>query len=171
MLAAILLGPKTLIGRMNMARIARVSHVVLNVKDPEASAKWYSEVLGMETMSYHPGLGMAFLSFGTLDHDIALNRVPEGVETGSPGLSHTALSIDGGEEELKEIYGKIRASGAKIDFVADHGLTKSFYFFDPDGNRLEVFFQNLHGEEAMTFMRETGAMLDPYEALESSTAD
>jgi catechol 2,3-dioxygenase len=171
MLAAILLGPKTLIGRMNMARIARVSHVVLNVKDPEASAKWYSEVLGMETMSYHPGLGMAFLSFGTLDHDIALIRVPEGVETGSPGLSHTALSIDGGEEELKEIYGKIRASGAKIDFVADHGLTKSFYFFDPDGNRLEVFFQNLHGEEAMTFMRETGAMLDPYEALESSTAD
>ncbi len=154
-----------------MARIARVSHVVLNVKDPEASAKWYSEVLGMETMNYAEGLGMAFLSFGTLDHDIALIKAPEGVETGSPGLSHTALSIEGGEEELKEIYGRIKASGAKIDFLADHGLTKSFYFFDPDGNRLEVFFQALHGDEAMDFMKNVGAVLEPYEALEASTAD
>ena len=154
-----------------MARIARVSHVVLNVKDPEASAKWYSDVLGMETMNYSPGIGMAFMSFGTLDHDIALIKAPEGVETGSPGLSHTALSIDGGPEELKEIYQRIKDSGAKIDFTADHGLTKSFYFFDPDGNRLEVFYQHLHGDEAMDFMKNVGAVLDPYEELEASTAD
>jgi catechol-2,3-dioxygenase len=157
--------------RIDMARIARVSHVVLNVKDPEASAKWYSEVLGMEAMNYSPGIGMAFMSFGTLDHDIALIKVPEGVETGSPGLSHTALCIDGGEEELKEMYQKIKTTGAKIDFLADHGLTKSFYFFDPDGNRLEVFYQHMHGEEAMNYMREAGAVLDAYDELEATTAD
>ena len=154
-----------------MARIARVSHVVLNVKDPEASAKWYSEVLGMEAMNYSPGIGMAFMSFGTLDHDIALIKAPDGVETGSPGLSHTALCIDGGEEELKEIYQIIKNSGAEIDFLADHGLTKSFYFFDPDGNRLEVFYQHMHGDEAMNYMREAGAVLEPYEELEATSAD
>ncbi len=154
-----------------MAKISRVSHVVLNVKDPEVSAKWYSDVLGMETMNYSPGIEMAFLSFGTLDHDIALIRAPEGVETGSPGLSHTAMSIEGGPEELKEIYRRIKASGAKIEMLADHGLSKSFYFFDPDGNRLEVFYQHLHGEEAMTFMRDVGAVLDPYEELEAAPAD
>jgi catechol-2,3-dioxygenase len=153
-----------------MAKISRVSHVVLNVKDPEASAKWYSEVLGMETMNYSPGIGMAFLSFGAIDHDIALIKAPEGVETGSPGLSHTALVIDGGEEELKEIYQRVKASGAQIDFLADHGLTKSFYFFDPDGNRLEIFYQHLHGDDAMNYMREAGAVLDPYE-LEPTSAD
>ena len=153
-----------------MAKIGRVSHVVLNVKDPEASAKWYSEVLGMEKMNYSPGIGMAFMSFGTIDHDIALIKAPEGVETGSPGLSHTALVIDGGEEELKEIYQRIKASGAKIDFLADHGLTKSFYFFDPDGNRLEIFYQHMHGDEAMNFMRDAGAVLEPYE-LEPTSAD
>ena len=153
-----------------MAKVSRVSHVVLNVKDPEASAKWYSEVLGMETMNYSPGIGMAFMSFGTIDHDIALIKAPEGVETGSPGLSHTALVIDGGEEELKEIYQRIKASGAKIDFTADHGLTKSFYFFDPDGNRLEIFYQHMHGDEAMNFMRDAGAVLEPYD-LEPSSAD
>ena len=92
-------------------------------------------------------------------------------ETRSPGRSHTGRCIDGGEEELTEIYGKIHAIRAKIDFVADHGLIKSFYFFDPDGNRLEIFFQALHGDEAKDFMKNVGAVLDPYDVLEASTAD
>ena len=91
-----------------MAKVNRVSHVVLNVSDPEASAKWYSEALGMELMNYSSEVQMAFLSFGTLDHDIALVKAPEGVETGSPGLSHTALSIEGGPEELKEIHERVK---------------------------------------------------------------
>ena len=150
-----------------MAKINRVSHVVLNVSDPEASAKWYSEALGMELMNYSPEVQMAFMSFGTLDHDIALIKVPEGVGTGSPGLSHTAMSIEGGPEELKKIHEQVKKTGAKIEMTADHGLTKSFYCFDPDGNRLEIFYQHLHGEEAKTFMRDIGAMLEPYDEIEA----
>lgn len=151
-----------------MARICRVSHVVLNVRDPQSSAKWYSEALGMEIMNYSPQVEMAFLSFGTLDHDIALIKAPEGVATGSPGMSHTAMAIEGGPEELKEIYSRVKASGAQIEMTANHGVSKSFYFFDPDGNRLEVFYQSLRGEEAMAFMRNVGAMLEPYEELEAT---
>ena len=90
-----------------MPRISRISHVVLNVKDPQASARWYAEALGMEIMNYSPQMAMAFLSFGTLDHDIALIRVPEGVATGSPGLSHTAMVIEGGP-------GAVRGTGLVI---------------------------------------------------------
>ncbi len=151
-----------------MAKVNRVSHVVLNVSDPEASIKWYSDALGMELMSYEPNMGMAFMSFGTLDHDIALLRAPEGVELGSPHFSHTAMSIEGGPEELKQLYQQVKATGAKIEMTADHGLSKSFYFLDPDGNRLEVFYQHLHGEEAMTFMRDVGAVLEPYEDLDAT---
>ena len=146
-----------------MAKISRVSHVVLNVGDPEASAKWYTEVLGMELMNYSPDLQMAFLSFGTQDHDIALVKGPEGVELGSPGLSHTALMVEGDEEELRTMYRRVKDSGAHVEFLADHGLTKSFYFLDPDGNRLEIFYQALEPEKARKFMREVGAVLDPYE--------
>ena len=146
-----------------MAKISKVGHVVLNVSDVQASAKWYVDVLWMELMNYTPEIEMAFLSFGDSDHDIALIKGSEGVKLGSPGLSHTALAIDGGEEELKEIYQRVKASGAEIEMLADHGLTKSFYFLDPDGNRLEIFYQHMHGEEARKFMREVGAVLDPYE--------
>ena len=146
-----------------MARISKVGHVVLNVSDTHASAKWYVDVLGMELMSYAPEMEMAFLSFGVSDHDIALIKGPQGVELGSPGLSHTALAIEGGEDGLKQIYQQVKASGAQIELLADHGMTKSFYFLDPDGNRLEIFYQHMHGEDARKFMREAGAVLDPYE--------
>ena len=153
-----------------MAKIAKVGHVVLNVKDTKEAIAWYTDALGMELMVHDQGMDMAFLSFGSLDHDIALIKAPEGVETGSPGLSHTALMLEGGEPELQEFYGRVKDAGQGIDFTADHGLTKSFYCFDPSGNRIEIFFQNLHGEEARTFMREAGAVLDPYD-LEVINAD
>jgi catechol-2,3-dioxygenase len=152
-----------------MARIQKVSHVVLNVSDPAASAEWYSDVLGMEVMSSMESMGMVFLSFGTQDHDIALIKGPEGADLGSPGLSHTALMVDGGEEELRAIYQRVKASGAKVEFLADHKLTKSFYFLDPDGNRLEIFFQAMQPEEAMKFMREVGGVMEPYD-LEPASA-
>ena len=42
-----------------MAKISKVGHVVLNVSDTQASAKWYADVLGMELMNYTPGFGPA----------------------------------------------------------------------------------------------------------------
>ena len=85
-----------------MARIARVAPVVLPVKDTEEALDWYVSALGMELMAHDQEMELAFLSFGTRDHDIALIAAPEGVATGSPELSHTALMIEGGEPELRD---------------------------------------------------------------------
>lgn len=152
-----------------MARIARVAHVVLPVKDTKEAIDWYVSALGMELMAHDQEMDLAFLSFGTLDHDIALTATHEIVETASPGLSHTALMIEGGEPELREIFGRVKNAGGEIDFTADHGLSKSFYCFDPSGNRIEVFCQHLHGEEARSYIREHGAVLDPYELEPAGT--
>src|ERR1043166_57522 len=60
---------------MRIPKVKRVAHVVLYVRDPEASARWYSEVLGMKVSArvaegpYKDGI---FMSFGEYDHDIAL---------------------------------------------------------------------------------------------------
>jgi catechol 2,3-dioxygenase len=148
---------------MTEARIRRVGHVILNVRDPVASAKWYRDVLGMELMNVNEEFGVAFLSFGTQDHDIGLARAPEGVPLGSPGVSHVALMLDGNESDLRSFYARVRGHGGRIDFVADHGLSKSFYFFDPDGYRLEIYYQVLHGEQARDFMRTHGGIREPYE--------
>jgi catechol 2,3-dioxygenase len=146
-----------------VAGISGVAHVVLTVKDTKEAIDWYTSALGMELMAHDRDLDLAFLSFGTRDHDIGLLKTPGGVATGSPGLAHTALMIEGGEPELREIFRRVKDAGGAIDRTADHGLSRSFYCFDPSGNRIEVFCQHLHGEEARKYMREHGAVLNPYE--------
>ena len=79
-----------------MAKISKIGHVVLGCRDPQASIKFYTEILGMELVQFNQELQMAFFSFGERDHDIAVIKVPEDQPVGSAGLTHTALQIEGG---------------------------------------------------------------------------
>jgi len=42
-----------------------------------------------------------------------------------------------------------------VDLTADHGLTKSIYVFDPDGNRLELFSQSMEMAAAKHYLQTT----------------
>src|SRR5262245_62812583 len=126
-----------------MASIKKVGHVVLGVRDTERSIKFYTEALGMELVQFLGEMQMAFFSFGDRDHDIAVIKVPDDQPVGSSGLAHTALEIEGGVAELRELHDRLKSHGVKVEFTADHVLTKSVYFFDPDGNRLEFFSQEM----------------------------
>ena len=152
-----------------MARINKVGHVVLNVTDVGASARFYTEALGMEVMRLREG-NAAFLSFGTQHHDIALFKAPEGAERGQLGLNHIALQIEGGETELRQLYGRLVQQGAKVDFTTDHGMTHSVYFFDPDGNRLEIFSQEMPSADAKQFLHDARAVADVMQPLDLETA-
>jgi catechol 2,3-dioxygenase len=157
-------------GGIAMAKIKKVGHVVLGVRDPQRSIKFYTEVLGMELVNVLEEMQMAFLSFGERDHDIAVIKVPEDQPVGSSGLAHTALEIEGGQEQLRELYQRLKSYGAKVEFTADHVLTKSVYFFDPDGNRLEIFSQELPAADAKQFLHDARAAADVMQPLDLETA-
>jgi catechol-2,3-dioxygenase len=146
-----------------MPRVNKVGHVVLNVKDVDESIKFYTDALGMELMSHNTERHMAFLSFGDQHHDIAVFKAPVGAEQGVLGLNHIAMQIEGGEEDLKVLYGRLLNAGARIDHTTDHGLTRSVYFFDPDGNRLEIFCEMMAMEDSRSYMKETGGTAKPLE--------
>ena len=141
-----------------MIQINKVAHVVLNVKDVEASATFYNQVLGMEIMNLNLERPMAFLSFGTQHHDLALFKAPEGSELGSLGLNHMAMQIQGGEAELEVMHRCLLDHGVTIRSTQDHGVTKSVYFSDPDGNGLEIFCEMMSPEEGLQEMRERGGV-------------
>jgi len=141
-----------------MAKVKKVGHVVLGVRDPQRSIKFYTEALGMDCVGFVEDMQMGFLAFGDeRDHDIAVIKVPDDQPVGSSGLAHTALEIDGGEAELRELYAKLKSQGVNVEFTADHIITKSLYLFDPDGNRIELFTQVLPAAEGQRLIRE----LDP----------
>jgi catechol 2,3-dioxygenase len=153
-----------------MAKIKKVGHVVLGVRDPARSVKFYTEVLGMELVKVLDEMQMAFFSFGERDHDIAVIKVPDEQPVGSSGLAHTALEIEGGQEQLRELYERLKRSGARVEFTADHVLTKSVYFFDPDGNRLEIFSQELPGVSAKQYLHEARVAADVMRPLDLEAA-
>ena len=138
-----------------MTKIAKVGHVVLGCRDPQASITFYTEKLGMELVQFNPELQMAFFSFGERDHDIAVIQVPEDQPVGSAGLTHTALQIEGGEVELRELYHQLKDHGVPVELTADHVLTKSVYVFDPDGNRLELFCASMEMAAAKRYLQTT----------------
>lgn len=123
----------------------------------------------MDIMYYNEKGKMAFLSFGTQHHDIAVVKAPENATLGSTGNSHTALQIEGGLDGLKQLYQGMKDKGVEIDYTTDHGLSQSVYFFDPDGNRLEIYCETMTPEEGIEFMRAGRASRDPLE-LEATTA-
>ncbi len=137
-----------------MAKPMRVGHLVLNVKDLQASKKFYEEVLGFEISIERP-TGV-FFTCGKIHHDLALFQAPEGampVTEGQLGLNHFAVQVED-LEALTEVYNTLKDKGATLDRNTDHGMTSSVYFFDPDNNRIEFFCNNnATAEEGLAMMR------------------
>jgi catechol 2,3-dioxygenase len=149
-----------------MARIVGVRHAVLGVRDPQRSIAFYTDTVGMELVTYLEDLQMAFFSFGEHDHDLAVIKVPDEQPVGSSGLAHTAMEIDGGPEELGELYHLLKARGVEVEMTADHQITKSFYFLDPDGNRLELYAQVMSHPEAKQYLRGARVAADAMRPLD-----
>ncbi|MEX2598751.1 MAG: VOC family protein, partial [Dehalococcoidia bacterium] len=122
-----------------MPNINRVGHVVLMISDVERSIAFYRDVLGMELVRHDKDIKHAFMSFGRQHHDIGLFQVKEEATRGTIGLSHLAVVINGGYDELVEHYEHAKAAGAEVTGAMDYGMTKGFYIKDPDGHRIEVY--------------------------------
>jgi catechol 2,3-dioxygenase len=149
-----------------MTRILGVRHTALGVRDPQRSISFYTEVLGMELVTYLEDIQMGFLSFGQHDHDLVVVKVPDGQPVGSSGLAHTAMEIEGGPDQLRELYHLLTARGVEVEMTADHGISKSFYFLDPDGNRLELYSQIMSASEAKQFLHDASTGADALRPLD-----
>lgn len=140
---------------MNIPRIQRVAHIVLYVRDPQASAQWYRDVLGMQLsaqVSDGPFHGGIFLTFGVNDHDIALFPASSAATQGKE-FEHIGLEVDcdGNIDRLRRLYGSLILNNVRIKEILDHGTSIGVYFLDPDGHMLEVFCQLIapHGGAAI----------------------
>ena len=149
-----------------MTKITGVRHAVLGVRDAQRSVAFYTEVLGMELVTFLDDMQMAFLTFGEHDHDLAVIKVPDEQPVGSSGLAHTAIEVDGGEDQLQSLHTLLRSRGVEVELTANHVLTKSFYVLDPDGNRLEFYVQLMAEPEAKRYLQSARATEDVLRTLD-----
>lgn len=117
---------------------ARLGHAHLFVRDVEASAAFYADVLGLEVTEAEEGR-WAFLSSGEEHHELALSEVgpdaPAPAE-GAVGLFH--LGFDARDEaHLAGILRRLLDRRVEVRPI-DHRISWGVYFEDPDGNTLEI---------------------------------
>jgi catechol 2,3-dioxygenase len=123
-------------------KIKRTGHLVLRVKDLERSKKFFTEVLGLPLVGDN-GKGMLFFSpdVEANHHLLAIRQAEDGARMPDPkqvGMEHVAYEL-ASFADLQEAYRIFKANNIKFHHIVFHGITKSIYFFDPDGNMLEVY--------------------------------
>ncbi len=148
-----------------MIKPRQLGHLVIRVRDLDISERWYSEVLGLQTMKKYPGR-MTFMSAKEdVTHELALMGI--GPNAGEPdesrvGLAHFAWEMDS-FDDLKALYAHLKAKDVNIRGISDHGLSIGVYIFDPDGNEIEVYYEmpkEEWPEEGVLYRGEFPAKLD-----------
>ena len=124
--------------------ITRLNHAVLFVRDIDVAAEFYRDAFGFEELDRPTGMRAAFMRspVGGNHHDLGLFEVGPNASKpprGSVGLYHLAWQIDT-IEQLAEMATTLTARGA-LTGASDHGVSKSLYGRDPDGNEFEVMWQ------------------------------
>jgi catechol 2,3-dioxygenase len=124
-----------------MLRPRKVGHVVLKARDIERAERFYTGVLGFEVVTRLKRPRGVFFTLGEQHHDLAVLEVPEEAEEPNktrPGLHHVALQVRDWSE-LKEFYRTLQVHDVTITGTVDHGITRSIYFLDPEGNQFELY--------------------------------
>jgi len=70
----------------------------------------------------------------------------------------------------RAFYQRLKAHGVQVDFTAEHFLTKSVYFFDPDGNRLEIFCESMEMAAAKQYLHEARELSEMMQPLDLESA-
>jgi len=125
------------------ATVRGLNHAVLYVRDARRSATFYSEAFGFEVLAeYGEGAAVFMRAAGTTNHhDLGLFSLGSQAplpEAGRVGLYHLAWQVDT-LHDLAEIRERLLRMSALVG-ESDHGVTKSLYGKDPDGNEFEVMW-------------------------------
>jgi catechol 2,3-dioxygenase len=141
---------------------------------------WYSTLVGAE-VRFRDDVG-AWLSNDEANHRIALLAFPGFVDDPKKetrtGMHHSAFEYDS-FEDLNTSYLRLRHAGITPDICIDHGMTLSYYYKDPDGNRVElqcdVFGDWAKSAEWMRTSEEfrsnpIGVFVDPHQIAEASAS-
>lgn len=119
---------------------AKLAHVGLYVDDVDACVNWYKRMLGLVETDRGPFRGgtLVFLSRSSEEHHqvVLMSPKPQGV-TGS-SINQLSFRVDD-LDEVRTFYRHLKAQGANIQRCTNHGNAWSVYFFDPEGNRCEVY--------------------------------
>ena len=128
-----------------MIKTKGVYHIGIPVNDMERAVKFYTEILGMTIAKLNRDdmgdkLSRADLRSG--NDMVVLFQRPNPVEKDAleeEGATHQAFLVD--PEEFELAVKKMKEQGVKVHSVptVERPSGRGFYFFDPEGNLLQLY--------------------------------
>jgi catechol-2,3-dioxygenase len=145
-------------------RMPLLHHVSIKTRDVQAIIDWYKLVIGSRVMFRFDG--GAFISNDEANHRMAIFTAPSLVDDDAR-LTRTGLHHVGYEypslDDLLATYVRLKAEGVLPSACLDHGQATSFYYFDPDGNGVELQVDNFGSWEKSSdfILRDPRFLADP----------
>lgn len=140
--------------------------VMLKVGDMKTMSGYYQKALGLEVLSESAGgvgLGRQGLELVHLSEGKGLNLPARG----EAGLFHTALLFDTQSALAATVLAAAQFDGSLFTGSSDHLVSEAFYFNDPEGNGIELYWDR--PRDTWTWNGDTVAMdtlyLDPNDYL------
>ena len=116
--------------------LAHLSHVELLTPNPDESLRYFHDVLGMEVSGERDD-SLYLRGFG--DYERASLKL---TSADQPGVGHVAYRTHS-LEALGRRVAALEAAGIDGDWVdGDVGHGRAYAFLDPDGHRLELFYES-----------------------------
>ncbi|MET0296876.1 MAG: VOC family protein [Microbacterium sp.] len=136
--------------------------VTLLVGDLDGMTAYYRDVVTLQVLSADADtvtLGRAGRAIVVLRHDPALRHATPG----SAGLFHTAILFESQTALAAALYSVARHAPGTFTGSADHLVSQAFYFTDPEGNGIELYWDRERTEWSWTHGQiEMGTLyLDP----------
>ena len=121
--------------KQHSPQVIGVRHVGLGARDPAALAEFYRDVLGLQVVPTDTSaLGSAaFLSSHPAEQSLDLALFA------NPAYQHTAFKVRS-LAHLRAIYQRILGQGVPVKMAFNHGVSLAFYFEDPEGHLIEVYW-------------------------------
>lgn len=148
--------------------IEKIHHVAYRCKDAKETVEWYQKHLNMHfvlafaedyvpsTKAYDPYMHI-FLDAGN-GNVLAFFELPNqpemGTDPNTPNwVQHLALKVKD-EQALLSAKAQLEANGIEVVGVTNHGIFHSIYFFDPNGHRLELTYDDPTSDQKISLITE-----------------
>jgi len=123
-----------------MPQVTGLGHVGLFCDDLPKMRDFYARVIGLTISDEDLERGICFLSAApeAEHHELALVQAKDPAQK-THHVQQVSFKVQS-LEDVREYHHRLKREGMRIDRTVTHGIACSVYFYDPEDNRIELYY-------------------------------